>query len=54
MFNVNEVQYYKNNLLQDNPNENFVDIPKLSPIKDYKTLSTNENKENNFNLLSLV
>jgi ribonuclease Z len=38
MFNVNEIQYYKNNLLQDNPNENFVDIPRLSPINDYKNL----------------
>ena len=38
LFNVNEVQYYKKNLLQDNPNENFVDIPKLSPINDYKIL----------------
>ena len=37
-FNVNENQYYKNNLLQDNPNENFVDIPRLSPINDYKNL----------------
>ena len=38
LFNVNEVQYYKKNLLQDNPNENFVDIPKLSPTNDYKIL----------------
>ena len=37
-FNVNEIQYYKKNLLQDNPNENFVDIPRLSPINDYKNL----------------
>ena len=28
VFNVNEVQYYKENLLLDNPNENFVDIAK--------------------------
>ena len=32
-FNVNEKQYYKNNLKQSNPKENFVDIPKLSPVK---------------------
>ena len=38
LFNVNEVQYYKNNFLKINPNENFVDIPKLSPINDYKNL----------------
>ena len=39
IFNVNEVQYYNNYLLQINPNENFVDIPRLSPINDYKNLS---------------
>ena len=38
VFNVNEVQYYKENLLLDNPNENFVDIAKLSPINDYQKL----------------
>ena len=38
VFNVNEVQYYKKNLLLDNPNENFVDIAKLSPINDYQKL----------------
>ena len=31
-FNVNEKQYYKNNLKQSNLKENFVDIPKLSPV----------------------
>ena len=38
LFNINENQYYKNYLLQDNPNENFIDIPKLSPVDDYKNL----------------
>ena len=38
LFNINEIQYYKNYLLQDNPNENFIDIPKLSPNDDYKNL----------------
>ena len=38
LFNANEVQYYKNNLLQNNPNENFIDIPRLFPTKDYKNL----------------
>ena len=38
VFNINEKQYYKNNLLQDNPNENFVDIPKISPVNDYGKL----------------
>ena len=38
VFNVNEVQYYQKNLLLDNPNENFVDIPKLSPVNDYQKL----------------
>ena len=38
VFNVNEVQYYKKNLLLNNPNENFVDIPKLSPVNDYNKL----------------
>ena len=37
-FNVNEKQYYKNNLKQSNPKENFVDIPKLSPVNDYEKL----------------
>ena len=37
-FNVNEIQYYKKNLLQNNPNENFVDIPRLSPATDYQNL----------------
>ena len=39
VFNVNEIQYYKKNLLQNNPNENFVDIEKLSPDSDYKNLT---------------
>ena len=38
VFNINEKQYYKNNLMQDNPNENFVDIPKISPVNDYGKL----------------
>ena len=38
-FNVNEVQYYKKNLLQMNPNENFVDIERISPIDDYNKLN---------------
>ena len=38
LFNVNEVQYYKKNLLQNNPNENFVDIERISPTNDYKNL----------------
>ena len=45
LFNVNEEQYYKKNLLQDNPNENFTDIPRISPIDDYKNLCE---KINNF------
>ena len=44
VFNINEKQYYKNNLMQDNPNENFVDIPRLSPTKDYKNLCEKINK----------
>ena len=44
-FNVNEVQYYKQNLLQDNPNENFNDIAQMSPINDYNNLCI---KINNF------
>ena len=39
IFNVNEIQYYKKNLLQNNPNENFVDIPRLSPSKDFQNLN---------------
>ena len=38
VFNINEKQYYKNNLMQNNPNENFVDIPKISPVNDYGKL----------------
>ena len=38
VFNINEKQYYKNNLMQDNPNENFVDIPKISSVNDYGKL----------------
>lgn len=39
MFNVNEVQNYKKNLLQNNPNENFIDIEKISPVDDYDKLT---------------
>ena len=39
IFNVNEIEYYKKNLLQNNPNENFVDIPRLSPSKDFQNLN---------------
>ena len=38
LFNVNEIQYYKKNLLQNNPNQNFVDIPKIS-LNDYQNLT---------------
>ena len=38
VFNVNEIQNYKKNLLQNNPNENFIDIPKISPTDDYENL----------------
>ena len=38
LFNVNEIQNYKNNLLQNNPNENFIDIPKICPTNDYEKL----------------
>ena len=34
-FNVNEKQYYKNELKQSNPKENFVDISKLLIMKNY-------------------
>ena len=44
-FNVNEEQYYKNNLLQDNPCENFKDISRISPTADYNSLIE---KINNF------
>ena len=44
-FNVNEEQYYKNYLLQDNPCENFKDISRISPIDDYNSLIE---KINNF------
>ena len=38
-FNVNEEQYYQKNLLQNNPHENFTDIPRICPINDYKNLT---------------
>ena len=47
VFNVNEVQYYQKYVLQKNPNENFIDIPKLSPINDYKNLCEKINKFRN-------
>ena len=39
LFNVNEVQYYKKNLLQNNPNENFVDLPRISSDTEYQNLT---------------
>ena len=38
-FNVNEIQYYQKNLLQNNPHENFTDIPRICPNKDYQNLT---------------
>ena len=41
VFNVNEKLNYQNYLIKEDPNKDFVDIPKLSPVNDYKILLSN-------------